>query len=386
MEIPVNMAKLKLILDVGCGYGQATANLSKRGRVIGFDILPGIMKKAKNDYPAVEFCCMSAEKIGFADGCFDEIYCFDVLEHVDDINLTMKEISRVIKNKGSLIIEVPYSPSEKFLLKMNPEYLKETHHTRIFEKRELISLLKKNGFRVDKIIGKKFYDNMFFGFAFLNEQRILNQLGELSQGENKKLAEINTCLSQLTSRTMREVKNGLGQKAAQKTERMFGLSIEEIAFMVRAIDKLGSKVFPKSLRLECTYAPKETALSTTTIESEEVDLSWLTKNINMELKKDVSRVDALNVKIKDLNKTVAELNSRLYDMITEIQKRDKVIQDINRTTQEQVKMIQKRDKMIQDRDNTIKEMENELQAIYSSKSYRILTKMGVVKKSTGKKS
>jgi SAM-dependent methyltransferase len=47
----------------------------------------------------------------FADGTFDLVCALDVIEHVDDDNLALWELSRVIKEGGTLIISAPLHPS-----------------------------------------------------------------------------------------------------------------------------------------------------------------------------------------------------------------------------------------------------------------------------------
>jgi len=73
------------------------------------------------------------EDLGFENDFFDEIYCFDVLEHVENLDLVMKTIKSLLKNEGLLYVEVPYDASEKMLLRVNPNYHREIGHVRIFE-------------------------------------------------------------------------------------------------------------------------------------------------------------------------------------------------------------------------------------------------------------
>jgi 2-polyprenyl-3-methyl-5-hydroxy-6-metoxy-1,4-benzoquinol methylase len=77
-------------------------------------------------YPNVTAIVARAEDLDFVDGFFDEICCFDVLEHVDDLDLVMLHIKRLLSQDGMLYIEVPYDRSEQMLLGVNPDY-----HTQI---------------------------------------------------------------------------------------------------------------------------------------------------------------------------------------------------------------------------------------------------------------
>ena len=48
------------------------------------------------------------KKFPFKDGEFDEVYCSHVLEHVDDLVAVMREIHRVTKRNGRVIIRAPH--------------------------------------------------------------------------------------------------------------------------------------------------------------------------------------------------------------------------------------------------------------------------------------
>ena len=47
----------------------------------------------------------------FKNNTFEEIYCDNVLEHLDSITKPMEEIWRISKNRGKIIIKVPIFPS-----------------------------------------------------------------------------------------------------------------------------------------------------------------------------------------------------------------------------------------------------------------------------------
>ncbi len=47
----------------------------------------------------------------FKDNSFEEIYCDNILEHLDSIIDPMEEIFRILKNEGRVIIKVPIYPS-----------------------------------------------------------------------------------------------------------------------------------------------------------------------------------------------------------------------------------------------------------------------------------
>lgn len=100
------------VLDVGIGYGATTASLAEWGaRVVAGDV------RADRTLQAREFClglalCLvrfRGEALPFPDGVFDGAVLFDVLEHVADPGLAVREIARVVRPEGWIFVEfTPY--------------------------------------------------------------------------------------------------------------------------------------------------------------------------------------------------------------------------------------------------------------------------------------
>ena len=99
----------KKILDVGCASGWFISNISKKfpkAKCYGIDIYDKGIKYAKKIYPKIEFKVADAHKIPYGKNTFDLAICTEVLEHVTDPKSVLQEIKRVLKNKGSAIIEL----------------------------------------------------------------------------------------------------------------------------------------------------------------------------------------------------------------------------------------------------------------------------------------
>jgi len=81
-------------LDVGCGNEKIEGS-------IGIDAvsLPNVdVVHNLNVYPWP-----------FSDNTFEEVYCFHVLEHLDDIIAAMQEIFRICRNNATVFIKVPHA-------------------------------------------------------------------------------------------------------------------------------------------------------------------------------------------------------------------------------------------------------------------------------------
>jgi len=95
------------ILDVGCGNGHLSAYMVHlEYHVTAIDIYEGAIDTAKKLYDTedISFVHTALEDVK---GEFDVITGFEVLEHVDDLNNFLDNISGHLAPGGSLIISVP---------------------------------------------------------------------------------------------------------------------------------------------------------------------------------------------------------------------------------------------------------------------------------------
>lgn len=106
--LPVNCGKT---LDIGCGPGiMVDVLLPKIELYKGIDSADTMIKECQKKYsgnPQLSFEISQAEHINVESGFFDTVICMGVIEYVFDDRVPIKEISRVTRKGGTVIITLP---------------------------------------------------------------------------------------------------------------------------------------------------------------------------------------------------------------------------------------------------------------------------------------
>lgn len=100
-----------VLLDVGCGPGVTVADLTAKGfEFHGVDIAPVMIAECERRYghlPSAHFSVGVIERLNFPDAFFDVVVAMGVVEYVDDDDVAIKEMARVLKPGGSIIVTLP---------------------------------------------------------------------------------------------------------------------------------------------------------------------------------------------------------------------------------------------------------------------------------------
>ena len=99
------------VLDVGCGTGYTTAGILKRTNVcevVGVDMNPVQLSKAARNLhaekPKTSLSRGDVENLPFQDGTFDAVISVGALEYFPDPEQALKEMARVTKPDGKVVV------------------------------------------------------------------------------------------------------------------------------------------------------------------------------------------------------------------------------------------------------------------------------------------
>jgi ubiquinone/menaquinone biosynthesis C-methylase UbiE len=97
----------KYLLDLGCGAGENSVYFSKLGaNCVASDYSPGMvdvaLKLADRNGVQVEGRVINAMDIDFPDNTFDIVYASNLLHHIPEPEITIREIHRVLKPGGKM--------------------------------------------------------------------------------------------------------------------------------------------------------------------------------------------------------------------------------------------------------------------------------------------
>ena len=111
-------------LEVGCGEGRGVPKLMAAStHYTAVDKIGSVIEDLGRKYPGGRFLQMNIPPLtGLDDDSFDSVVSFQVIEHIQDDYLFLKEIHRVLKPGGTAILT---TPNRKMSLTRNPWHVRE---------------------------------------------------------------------------------------------------------------------------------------------------------------------------------------------------------------------------------------------------------------------
>ncbi len=107
------------VLDIGCGSGLFIKMADAKGAgITGIDLSDALLNIARERNPSASLLNQDMECLPFKDKSFDLVTGFNSLQYAGDIMKVLKEIHRVLKDDGKLVIGIWGSATECESLKV----------------------------------------------------------------------------------------------------------------------------------------------------------------------------------------------------------------------------------------------------------------------------
>lgn len=120
-------------IELGCGEGYSTQRLHRmlgsNFVMMASEYVEGLLPQAKKLNPDVKIIQESVYELKHKDESFDVVFLLEVLEHLDYPDEALKEIKRILKPDGVLILGVPREPLWRALNMARGKYLKDFGNT-----------------------------------------------------------------------------------------------------------------------------------------------------------------------------------------------------------------------------------------------------------------
>lgn len=134
------------LLDIGCGDGRFLHRMKDRGwSVTGLDFDQKAARAAKEKYD-IEVKVCRLEETGYPDNSFDAVTMHHVIEHVFNPVATLREVCRILKPGGMVVVVTPNAESMGLRI-YGPNWrgLEAPRHIQIFSPKALETAVRNAG-------------------------------------------------------------------------------------------------------------------------------------------------------------------------------------------------------------------------------------------------
>ena len=139
-------------LDIGCSAGFVVKSAKDSGfDAFGIDIEPWGINYGKTNLQLNNLVAGAIEDQAYPDHYFNVISLYDVIEHVPDLNLLVKELKRILTAEGIIHIITPDIGHRRVTKPLSDwKEIKPSEHLYYFNKTTLSKLFNKHGLNIVK--------------------------------------------------------------------------------------------------------------------------------------------------------------------------------------------------------------------------------------------
>jgi ubiquinone/menaquinone biosynthesis C-methylase UbiE len=217
-----NLPQGAVVIDVGCGIADVVAALSPDTKRVGLEYAWYPLRLARDLGCGISLLRGSASFLPIRPESADVVICLGVIDYLQDDAAALREIARVLKPGGRLVINVS---SDCYF----PEYFSLLGHYRHYSRQELTALLQRTQFRIveyldDYLLVQKLHYYPYVVFTAWH--RVLNRCGW--QAKSMYTRPIIGRLYQMISRGLSVLKRQRSQFELASDERSTFLIAEKL--------------------------------------------------------------------------------------------------------------------------------------------------------------
>jgi ubiquinone/menaquinone biosynthesis C-methylase UbiE len=155
-----------VVLDVGCGVADIIGTLPPCACRIAVPYSEADLRLARlGGNTDVAMVRAAAETLPFADGSVDVVICLEVIEHLPNDRLALRELSRILRRGGLLILS---APAHYYFV----DYLELIGHYRHYKRSQLVRLLNEVHLRVVRYIDRQSHIDRLHYYPYMMLQGI----------------------------------------------------------------------------------------------------------------------------------------------------------------------------------------------------------------------
>lgn len=197
------------VLDIGCGSGNFLASLAELGwEAHGIDP-SAVAVRVAHERGLKNVREGYVENAGYPYAHFDAIVMFHVFEHVANPRVVLKEIRRILKPGGELVIGVPhFGGLASFLYGRWWAGLSFPLHYFHYERKTLLRLLYEEGFETERVSYANLLSDIFISspesiHAITNDYREAPFGRQFFAVANRLFATLDYCLGNIIAQVLR---------------------------------------------------------------------------------------------------------------------------------------------------------------------------------------
>jgi SAM-dependent methyltransferase len=151
------------VADLGCGHGTLLHELCLRYpqlKLSAVDLSPVLVNNTRQRVPDADVRVADIEALPFPDRTFDAAFATEVMEHLPDPVTALREIRRVLKPGGWLLVSLPNRDWFHFKQYLDKREVFQPVDDRFYSVAEFEAALREAEFKVRKMRGG---ENLYFG-------------------------------------------------------------------------------------------------------------------------------------------------------------------------------------------------------------------------------